>query len=73
MSATKTFETLRAKCALVGIVLLRTDPADGPVRLLAVREGRVRMLLRIPVNVTRDSGNVTQDSGDRDRGRCCAI
>ena len=47
MSATKTFETLRAKCALVGIILLRTDPADGPVRLLAVREGRVRMLHNI--------------------------
>ena len=24
--------------------------------------------LRIPVNVTADSGNVTVDSGDRDRG-----
>ncbi len=30
--------------------------------------GPMRCLLRIPVNVTAVSGNVTRDSGDRDRG-----
>jgi hypothetical protein len=29
--------------------------------------------VRIPVIVTSDSGNVTADSGDRDRAWCCAV
>ena len=29
--------------------------------------------VRIPVNVTADSGIVTGHSGERDRGRCCAL
>ena len=29
--------------------------------------------VRIPVNVTADSGIVTDDSGERDRARCCAL
>jgi len=40
----KPFETLRAKCALAGVILMRTDPADGPVRLLAARGTQVHLL-----------------------------
>lgn len=29
--------------------------------------------VRIPLIVTSDSGNVTADSGDRDRAWCCAV
>jgi hypothetical protein len=32
-----------------------------------------KAMVRIPVIVTSDSGNVTADSGDRDRAWCCAV
>jgi hypothetical protein len=35
--------------------------------------GVVASWLRIPLIVTGDSGNVTADSGDRDRAWCCAV
>jgi hypothetical protein len=34
---------------------------------------RVRALLRIPVNVTADSGNVTGIPANVTEGRCCAF
>ena len=37
--ADKSFATLRARAALQGITVLRTDPADGPVRLFLERTG----------------------------------
>jgi hypothetical protein len=44
---------------------------------VAVNSARQRTLcaahIRIPLIVTSDSGNVTADSGDRDRAWCCAI
>jgi len=36
--------------------------------LVGSRLSKVRQSMRIPVNVTAVSGNVTGDSGDRDRG-----
>lgn len=38
----KRFASLRATAALAGFELLRTDPADGPVRYLGSRWGAVR-------------------------------
>ena len=38
----KAFATARAAAALNGYALLRTDPADGPVRFLIERFGLVR-------------------------------
>lgn len=46
MSAGK-FETLRARAALAGIEVLRTDPADGCVRYFVVRRRTVRELWTI--------------------------
>ena len=34
---------------------------------------KIEALVRIPVNVTRHSGNVTCNSGERDRGWRCAV
>ena len=33
----KRWDTVRAAAALRGLTLYRTDPADGPVRLVAMR------------------------------------
>ena len=38
-----------------------------------LRKLGLHSVVRIPVNVTADSGNATTDSGDRDRARCCAL
>lgn len=38
----KVWATLRARAALQGLVLARTDVADGPVRLLVCRRGAWR-------------------------------
>ena len=38
----KAFATARATAALNGYALLRTDPADGPVRFLVERFGLAR-------------------------------
>lgn len=38
------FSTLRARAALAGFALIRTDPADGPVQLFLMRHGRHREL-----------------------------
>lgn len=35
--AEKTFRTLQARVALIGMQLVRTDPADGGIRYLLVR------------------------------------
>lgn len=43
MSA-KTFATLRARLAMAGWTLLRSDPADGAVVVLAGRAGQWRQL-----------------------------
>jgi hypothetical protein len=40
----KTWTTLKARAALSGYALLRTDPVDGPVRLLVERFGLIRQL-----------------------------
>jgi hypothetical protein len=40
----KRFATLRATAALGGLELLRTDPADGPVKYLGRWQGVVREL-----------------------------
>jgi hypothetical protein len=40
----KLFATLRAAAALGGLEILRTDPADGPVRYLGRWQGVVREL-----------------------------
>ena len=40
----KAWDTLRARAALHGVALLRTDQRDGPVRLLAEHGGIVREL-----------------------------
>lgn len=44
MSGDKLFETLRAKAALVGLTLVRTDPVDGYVRYFVIRRQTVREL-----------------------------
>lgn len=36
LDAEKTYQTLRARAALQGLMVLRTDPRDGPVTLVAV-------------------------------------
>lgn len=46
----KAFETLRARAALAGIPLLRSDPRDGQVRVLAFIRGVWREL-RTPDDV----------------------
>lgn len=38
----KTWATLKARAALAGYALLRTDPADGPKRVLVERIGLIR-------------------------------
>ncbi len=38
----KRFETLRAAAALSAFELLRTDPADGPVRYIGIKWGSAR-------------------------------
>jgi len=40
----KSFATLRARAAQAGIQLLRTDAADGPVRLLVENQDRIQEL-----------------------------
>lgn len=40
----KPFATLQARAALAGIALLRSDPQDGPVRVLAQIAGAWREL-----------------------------
>jgi len=40
----KNWATLTARAALAGYALLRTDLADGPVRLLVERFGLIRQL-----------------------------
>ncbi|MDF1485878.1 hypothetical protein PY257_11915, partial [Ramlibacter sp. H39-3-26] len=52
--------------------------ADEATVWCLLREGQARLrvaggCLRIPANVTADSDIVTGDSGERDRGRCCAL
>ena len=47
MSGPKSFETLRARAALAGLQLLRTDPADGWVRYFVLRRNTVRELTTI--------------------------
>lgn len=44
MTGDKLFETLRAKAALAGLTLVRTDPADGYVRYFLIRRLTVREL-----------------------------
>lgn len=40
----KRFENLRARGALVGFELLRTDPRDGPVRFLGTMWGVTKVI-----------------------------
>lgn len=40
----KTWATLTARAAMAGYALLRTDPADGPVRLLVARFGLIQQI-----------------------------
>ncbi len=40
----KAWATLQARAALHGLALVRTDPADGPVRVFVQRGGVVREL-----------------------------
>lgn len=47
MSGAKAFATLQARFALAGLALVRTNPADGPVRLFLARHGRVREVATI--------------------------
>jgi hypothetical protein len=44
VSGPKSFEALRARAALAGLQVLRTDPADGWVRYFVVQRQTVREL-----------------------------
>ena len=44
LPAPKAWDIIRARTALQGVALLRTDPQDGPVRLLVEHDGIVREL-----------------------------
>jgi hypothetical protein len=43
-AADKRFQSARARLALAGFVLMRSDPRDGEVRYLVERGGKVRLL-----------------------------
>lgn len=46
-AAQKAFETTRARLALRGVALYRTDPADGPGRVFVEIDGAVKALRSI--------------------------
>lgn len=47
MSGRESFEALRARAAVAGLVLVRTDPADGPQRFFLIQRRTVRELQHV--------------------------